>query len=156
MKNEEYITIAEFSKLVGKSKQAIYSNKTLKKYSKVVQGKKVIDKRALKDVYGIELEEPCNTTESNALDKLKALQVQYNKLYKELEQLRQYKADREELDKKILVALERFKHEKEVTKMLKEQKKRDDQIIDDLMQRNKKQTELLEQANVLKLLEIRK
>ena len=82
--------------------------------------------------------------------------MQYNKLYKELEQLRQYKADREELDKKILVALERFKHEKEVTKMLKEQKKRDDQIIDDLMQRNKKQAELLEQANVLKLLEIRK
>lgn len=151
MEKEKYFSVQEFAKMVGISRQTVYNSKRLQPYIKVVNGCKVVCEEAL------QFYEKNNAgAEGNVNDTVKALQVQYNKLYKELEQLRQYKADREELDKKILVALERFKHEKEVTKMLKEQKKRDDQIIDDLMQRNKKQAELLEQANVLKLLEIRK
>lgn len=151
MDKKTYIKISEFAKNVGVTRQTVYNSKRLQPYIKVVNGRKVIDKGALRFY-----EKNNPDKEEKVDDTVKALQVQYNKLYKELEQLRQYKADREEQDEKILVALERAKHEKEVAKMLREQKKRDDQIIDYLMQVNKKQSELVEQANVLKLLEIRK
>lgn len=151
MKKEKYFSVQEFAKMVGVSRQTVYNSKRLKPYIKVINGHKWVDKEALRFY-----EKNNSDKEENVNDTVKALQKQYNKLYKELEELRQYKADREEQDEKILVALERAKHEKEVAKMLREQKKRDDQIIDYLVQVNKKQSELVEQANVLKLLEIRK
>lgn len=151
MKKEKYFSVQEFAKMVGVSRQTVYNSKRLKPYVKVINGHKWVNKEALRFY-----EKNNSDKEENVNDTVKALQKQYNKLYKELEELRQYKADREEQDEKILVALERAKHEKEVAKMLREQKKRDDQIIDYLMQVNKKQSELVEQANVLKLLEIRK
>lgn len=156
MKENEYMDIAEFSKVVGVTKQAVYTSKRLKSYMKKIQGRYMVDRIAIKEVYGIEIEEPTEINETVLNGKIKALQREYNKLYKELEYLREYKADREKLDKKVIVALERAKYEKEVNKMLKEQKQKDDKIIEDLLQRNKKQAELLEQANILKLLELKR
>lgn len=156
MKENEYMDIAEFSKVVGVTKQAVYTSKRLKSYMKKIQGRYMVDRIAIKEVYGIEIEEPTEINETVLNGKIKALQREYNKLYKELEYLREYKADREKLDKKVIVALERAKYEKEVNKMLKEQKQKDDKIIEDLLQRNKKQAELLEQANILKLSELKR
>lgn len=171
MKENEYMDIAEFSKIAGVSKQAIYSSKRLKPYLKKIQGRYKVDRIAIKEVYGIEIEEPTEINETVLNGKIKALQREYNKLYKELEELRKYKADREKLDKKILVALERAKleriHHKELVAMYKEQSKKDSNIIESLMEQNRKQTEmileqnrkqaeLLEQVNILKALELKK
>lgn len=53
----EYITIAEFAERAGVSKQAVYQrlNKGLKEYSRVVDGVKMLDLRALEELYGKEL-----------------------------------------------------------------------------------------------------
>lgn len=60
-KNEkrEYITIAEFAEKAGVSKQAIYQrlNKGLKEYFKVVDGVKMLNIKALEELYGKELEQ---------------------------------------------------------------------------------------------------
>ena len=55
----EYITIAEFAEKAGVSKQAIYQrlNKGLKEYSRVVDGVKMLDLRALEELYGKEPEQ---------------------------------------------------------------------------------------------------
>lgn len=56
--NNEYITISEFAALSGVSKQAVYKqlNKRLKKFVKVKDGKKYIDKAALSK----QVEQPFN------------------------------------------------------------------------------------------------
>ena len=163
--------IAEFSKVVGVTKQAVYTSKRLKPYMKKIQGLYKVDRIAIKEVYGIEIEEHTETNETVLNGKINALQREYNKLYKELEELRKYKADREKLDKKILVALERAKleriHNKELVAVYKERSKKDSNIIESLMEQNRKQTEmileqnrkqaeLLEQVNILKALELKK
>ena len=53
----EYLTIAEFAERAGVSKQAVYQrlNKGLKEYSRVVDGMKMLDLRALEELYGKEL-----------------------------------------------------------------------------------------------------
>lgn len=171
MKENEYMDIAEFSKVVGVTKQAVYTSKRLKPYMKKIQGLYKVDRIAIKEVYGIEIEEHTETNETVLNGKINALQREYNKLYKELEELRKYKADREKLDKKILVALERAKleriHNKELVAVYKERSKKDSNIIESLMEQNRKQTEmileqnrkqaeLLEQVNILKALELKK
>lgn len=53
----EYLTIAEFAEQAGISKQAVYQrlNKGLKEYSRVIDGVKMLDSRALAELYGKEL-----------------------------------------------------------------------------------------------------
>lgn len=53
----EYLTIAEFAEQAGISKQAVYQrlNKRLKEYSRVIDGVKMLDSRALAELYGKEL-----------------------------------------------------------------------------------------------------
>jgi predicted DNA-binding protein YlxM (UPF0122 family) len=55
----EYLTIAEFAERAGVSKQAVYQrlNKGLKEYSRVVDGVKMLDLRALEELYGKEPEQ---------------------------------------------------------------------------------------------------
>lgn len=162
MKKEKYFSVQEFAKMVGVSRQTVYNSKRLKPYVKVINGHKWVDKEALRFY-----EKNNSDKEENVNDTVKALQKQYNKLYKELEELRQYKADREEQDEKILVALERAKHERNVKEILLEQKEKDDKLIQNLMEQNRKQNEmileqnrtqakLLEQVNILKALELKK
>jgi len=55
----EYLNIAEFAERAGVSKQAVYQrlNKGLKEYSRVVDGVKMLDLRALEELYGKEPEQ---------------------------------------------------------------------------------------------------
>ena len=171
MKENEYMDIAEFSKIVGVTKQAVYTSKRLKPYLKKIQGRYKVDRIAIKEVYGIEIEEPTKINETVLNGKIKALQREYNKLYRELEELRKYKSEHDKLDRKVIVALERAKqeriHNKELVAVYKERSKKDSNIIESLMEQNRKQTEmileqnrkqaeLIEQANVLKALELKK
>lgn len=55
---DEYMSVAEFADRVGCSKQAVYQqlNKKLKPYVKVIDGKKTINSKALREVYGKEIQ----------------------------------------------------------------------------------------------------
>lgn len=55
---DEYMSVAEFADRAGCSKQAVYQqlNKKLKPYVKVIDGKKTINSKALREVYGKEIQ----------------------------------------------------------------------------------------------------
>lgn len=55
---DEYMSVAEFADCAGCSKQAVYQqlNKKLKPYVKVIDGKKTINSKALREVYGKEIQ----------------------------------------------------------------------------------------------------
>lgn len=55
---DEYISVSDFADRVGCSKQAVYQqlNKRLKPYVKVIDGKKTINSKALREVYGKEIQ----------------------------------------------------------------------------------------------------
>lgn len=55
---DEYISVSEFADRAGCSKQAVYQslNKRLKPYVKVIDGKKSINSRALREIYGKEVQ----------------------------------------------------------------------------------------------------
>lgn len=59
MKNDEYISIKEFANRAGVSAQSVYQrlNTSLKKYSRVENGKKTINTKALEEVYSIKVEQ---------------------------------------------------------------------------------------------------
>lgn len=56
----EYLTIKEFAEKADVSQQAIYKQveRKLNNYIKLVDNQKMIDIRALQEVYGIEVEQP--------------------------------------------------------------------------------------------------
>lgn len=56
----EYLSIKDFAQKAGKSQQAIYKQveRKLKGYIKLVDNQKMIDIRALQEVYGVEVEQP--------------------------------------------------------------------------------------------------
>lgn len=60
---DEYISVADFADRVGCSKQAVYQtlNKRLKSYVTVIDGKKVINSKALQEVYGKEIQSESQT-----------------------------------------------------------------------------------------------
>ena len=63
MKKEEYISIKEFSERANVSVQSIYKrlnglNNPLNQYIKLVDNQKMLNIRALQEVYGIEVEQP--------------------------------------------------------------------------------------------------
>ena len=55
---DEYISVSDFADRAGCSKQAVYQqlNKRLKPYVKVIDGKKAINSKALREVYGKEIQ----------------------------------------------------------------------------------------------------
>lgn len=55
---DEYMSVAEFADRAGCSKQAVYQqlNKKLKPYVKVIDGKKTINSKGLREVYGKEIQ----------------------------------------------------------------------------------------------------
>ena len=63
MMSGKYISIPEFAKRAGVSKQSVYqrSQGVLKKYVKESQGQKVINTKALEEVYGIKLDQDLTT-----------------------------------------------------------------------------------------------
>ena len=56
----EYLTIKDFAERAGVSQQAIYKQveRKLNNYVKMVENQKMIDIRALQEVYGVEVEQP--------------------------------------------------------------------------------------------------
>ena len=59
----EYISIKDFAKRAGVSQQSLYKrlnklNNQLNNYVKMVENQKMIDIRALQEVYGVEVEQP--------------------------------------------------------------------------------------------------
>lgn len=58
IETDEYMSVAEFADRAGCSKQAVYQqlNKKLKPYVKVIDGKKTINSKALREVYGKEIQ----------------------------------------------------------------------------------------------------
>lgn len=58
---EQYMSIAEFAEITGTTRQAVYQrlNKSLQKYVKVVDNKKMLNTKALEDLYNINLDKDC-------------------------------------------------------------------------------------------------
>lgn len=58
---ERYISIAKFAEVTGTTRQAVYQrlNKSLQTYVKVVDGKKMLNTKALEDIYSIDLDKGC-------------------------------------------------------------------------------------------------
>ena len=59
----EYLSIKDFAKRAGVSQQSLYKrlnklNNQLNNYVKMVENQKMIDIRALQEVYGVEVEQP--------------------------------------------------------------------------------------------------
>lgn len=70
MAQDELLTIAEFAELAGVSRQSIYKQMStrLSKYCKLVDNKKMIEYRALAEVFGIPVEQPCQTENDNSVN----------------------------------------------------------------------------------------
>lgn len=68
-KNVEYITIKEFAKRAGVSVQSVYKrlnglNNPLNQFIQLVDNQKMLDIRALQEIYGIEVEQPIQPNHS--------------------------------------------------------------------------------------------
>jgi hypothetical protein len=98
----QYISVKEFAQRAGKSVQAIYKglNNRLNQYVKLVDNQKMLDIRALQEVYGIEVEQPIqpeltiNSTEDSTKDVvidtlLEQIEILKNELDVKNEQIRE-------------------------------------------------------------------
>lgn len=70
MEKNKLLTIKEFAKLSGKSKQAIYKqlNNRLNQYVQLVDNQKMLEYRALSEVYGVEVEQPSQPKLNNPIN----------------------------------------------------------------------------------------
>lgn len=61
MEEQQYISISEFAEITGTTRQAVYQrlNKSLQKYVKMVDNKKMLNTKALEDLYSISLDKEC-------------------------------------------------------------------------------------------------
>ena len=115
---KSYLTVTEFAKAAGISKQSVYQrlNTSLKKYSRVEQGKKVIDSKALREIYGIGLEQDFQGNsqdfqgENQGLNQMvNVLQEQLKEKDKQIERLQSLLDQQQKLnmiDKQRILALE--------------------------------------------------
>jgi chromosome segregation ATPase len=91
----QYISVKEFAERAGKSVQAIYKglNNRFNQYVKLVDNQKMIDIRALQEVYGIEVEQPIQPELTTDSTNETVVEVLFEQLKKELdvknEQLRE-------------------------------------------------------------------
>lgn len=85
MNQDQYLSVKEFAQAAGVSVQAVYKRllNGLEPFVKEVEGRKVIDKRALKEVYGKDQEEPEEKVDN---DLINVLMDQINLLTNELNQ----------------------------------------------------------------------
>lgn len=99
----EYLTIPEFAKLAGVSHQAIYKqlHNKLQPYLQIVDGKKLLDKKALGEVYRNEVVQPNADFATMVAALEKQLEVKDSQLEAKDEQLRQKDAQIESLHRII-------------------------------------------------------
>lgn len=85
MNQDQYLSVKEFAQAAGVSVQAVYKqlSKNLKPFVNEVEGRKVIDKRALKEVYGKDQEDQEEKVDN---DLINVLLNQINLLTNELNQ----------------------------------------------------------------------
>lgn len=90
--NNDYITVAEFAEKAGISKQRVYQllNKRLKAFVQVVDGKKMLDIKAL-DEFSVKggcsnFQEDCSRVEQEENTTLDLLKTTINMLQKQLEE----------------------------------------------------------------------
>ena len=95
MVENQYISVKEFAERAGKSVQAIYKglNNRLNQYVKLVDNQKMLDIKALQEVYGIEVEQPIQPELITDSTNETVVEVLFEQLKKELdvknEQLRE-------------------------------------------------------------------
>ena len=70
MAQNELLTIAEFAELAGVSRQSIYKQMStrLSKYCKLIDNRKMIEYRALAEVFGISVEQLCQPKNDNSVN----------------------------------------------------------------------------------------
>ena len=70
MAPNELLTIAEFAELAGVSRQSIYKQMStrLSKYCKLIDNRKMIEYRALAEVFGISVEQLCQPKNDNSVN----------------------------------------------------------------------------------------
>jgi DNA-binding transcriptional MerR regulator len=70
MAPNELLTIAEFAELAGVSRQSIYKQMStrLSKYCKLIDNRKMIEYRALSEVFGVSVEQPSQPKNDNSVN----------------------------------------------------------------------------------------
>lgn len=107
MEIKELLTIKEFAELSGKTRQTIYQqlNSRLKDYLQVIDNVKMLESRALKEVYGIDPENLANPSIESGLeqifyeilrDELKSKNEQILALQEEIAKERQHSREQAE------------------------------------------------------------
>ena len=105
MKNEtELLTVQEFAELARVSVQSVYKrlNNSLNPYVEQVDGRKMLKKSALFEVYGIKVEQPIQPNiqpelnENNSQSEVIFLRKQVEELQKELERERQHNREKDQ------------------------------------------------------------
>lgn len=142
MVENQYISVKEFAQRAGISVQAVYKglNNRLSQYVKLVDNQKMLDIRALQEVYGIEVEQPMqpklstDSTEDSTNDividtLLKQIEILKNELDVKNEQIR-------EKDKQLsdtLKALNQAQHLQAVAESkikLLEEKQEEEKVVE--------------------------
>ena len=142
----QYISVKEFAQRAGKSVQAIYKglNNRLNQYVKLVDNQKMLDIRALQEVYGIDVEQPIqpelttNSTEDSTKDividtLLEQIEILKNELDVKNEQIR-------EKDKQLsdtLKALNQAQHLQAVAESkvkLLEEKQEEEKVVEQALE----------------------
>lgn len=75
MSNNELLTVQQFADTAGISKQAVYKalDNKLKPFLQLVDGKKMLQRKALKEVYGVEVEQRNKQQNDNLSKPMEAL-----------------------------------------------------------------------------------
>ena len=114
MVENEYISVKEFAEKAAISVQAVYKglNNRLNQYVKLIDNQKMLDIRALQDVYGIEVEQPIqpelttNSTQNSTSDTvvdtlLMQIEILKNELDVKNEQIREKDKQLKEKDNQM-------------------------------------------------------
>lgn len=113
MESNELLSIAEFAQKAGITRQAVYSqlNNRLKPYCQVVDKQKRLEIRALWEVFGIEVEQPCQpkldngvnpTVNPESTEEIRFLRGQVEQLQAELMKEREHNREK---DRQLLETL---------------------------------------------------
>ncbi len=110
--DKNLLTIKEFAKLANKTQQTIYKqlNNRLNQYIQLVDNKKMLEYRALKEVFNIGVEQPIQPELNNSFnpkkdDEIEFLRKQIEQLQKELEKEREHNREK---DKRLLDTLDKI------------------------------------------------
>lgn len=106
---DELLTVQEFADKAGISVQAVYKrlNNSLNPYIQLVEGRKMLKSSALKEIYGIQVEQPIQPELNGepAFSEVDFLRKQVENLQRELERERQHNREK---DQKLLDTLSKL------------------------------------------------